>query len=103
MGADFGPPPAAIIDQKCNKLPRPLQIHTVEQRAPLPGRADQPRAVQIGQVVRQGILFEIKRFGDLGRAYTLRHVTHQQPEHRQPPGMAERGESGNGKIRIHIS
>jgi hypothetical protein len=30
-------------------------------------------------------------------------VPHQQTKHGQPPGMAEGGKGGNGKIRIHIS
>jgi hypothetical protein len=30
-------------------------------------------------------------------------MPHQQTKHRQPPGMAEGGESGNGKVYIHIS
>lgn len=103
MGANLGPPPATIIDQKCNKLTCAQQIDAVKDRPPLTGRTDQTRTFQISQMMREGILFQIKRFRDLGRAHTLWHVPHQQTKYGQPPGMAEGGKGGNGKIRIHIS
>jgi hypothetical protein len=54
-------------------------------------------------MMRQGVLFHPKRFGDLGRANALRCKAHQQAEYGHPAGMSERGEGMNGAALFHIS
>ena len=40
-------------------------------------------------MMRQGVGFQVKRLGNLGRARALRGVAHQQAEYRKPGWVAK--------------
>ena len=54
-------------------------------------------------MVRQRVLLQAQRLGDLGRPHALRGKAHQQAEDGQPAGMAEGGKGMGGAILFHIS
>ena len=49
-------------------------------------------------MVRQRVLLQPKRLGDLGRPHAVRGKAHQQPKDGQAAGMAKRGEGVGGAI-----
>ena len=64
---------------------------------------DKPGGRQVGQVMRQRVLLQPQRLGNLGRAHAARGKAHEQAKDGQPVRVAERGEGmSGGNISIFL-
>ena len=80
-----------------------VQIDGIVKRPAMPGDADEASGCQVCQMMRQGVLLQAKRLGDLGWAHALRGEAHQEAKNCKSTRMAERGEGMSGAILFHIS
>ena len=80
-----------------------LYVDGIEQRPAIAVDVCQTAGHQIGQMMRQGVLFDRKRSCDFGRADALGREPHQQAERGQSAGVAEGREGAGGERGIHIS
>lgn len=97
------PSPADIKGEVADQPFGRVKIDRVVERPPLPFDPDKARGREIGQMMRQGVLFQAKRLGDLCRAHASRGKTHEKAKDSQPAGMAKGGKGMNGAIVFHIS
>ena len=97
------PVPADIKGEVADQPFGRVKINRVIERPSLPFDADKARGGEIGQVMRQGVLLQAQRFGDLGRAHALRGKAHEKTKDSQPAGMAKGGKGMSGAIVFHTS
>ena len=102
-GQQVGPGAAHVEREVADQRFGRVQIDGVEKRPALPFDLHKARRCQVGQMMRQRVLLQPQRLGDLGRPHALRRKPHEQAEDGETAGVAERGEGMGGAILFHAS
>ena len=102
-GKKIGPGATHIEGEVADQSFGRVEIDGVVERPADPRDLHEARGRQVCQMVRQRVLLQPERLGDLGRPHALRRKAHQETKDRHPTGMAERGKGMGGAILFHIS
>ena len=101
-GQQVGTGAAKVKGEVADQRLGPREVDGVKEGPSAPFDRHEAGCSQVRQMVRQGVLLEVQRFGDFGGAGAVRRKAHQQPEDGEAVGMTERGKGCCGEV-IHIS
>ena len=102
-GKEIGPRTAHIECKVTDQTLGHIEVDRIIKGPAGAGDLHKARGSQVGQMMRQCVLFYPERPCDLCRSHALRCKTHQKPKDSHPAGMAECGKSVGGAILFHNS